>query len=131
MTFTLDAETIKVIALAESLTRAHVKDCAMMGDILVFIVEGPFLGKMIRQLEQMVKKRVKFVSYSPEVMQFLRNLIYPLEIEKKEEKEGVLYITGKDTETRAKLIGKNASHLRALEGIIKRHFPIQEIRVVQ
>ncbi len=131
MTFTLDADTIKIIALAESLTRAHVKDCAMMGETLVFIVEGPFMGKMIRRLEQMVKKRVKFVVYSTDIMQFLTNLVYPLEIEKKEEKEGILYITGKDNETRARLIGRNASTLRAIEGIVKRHFPIREIRIVQ
>ena len=129
--FSLDAETIKIIALAESLTHAHVKDCVPWGESRVFIVEGPFLGKQVRRLEQLIKKRVKFVFYSTDVVQFLKSLVYPLEIEKNEEKDGVLYISGKDTETRARLIGRGASTLRTIEAITKRHFPIKEIRVVK
>lgn len=129
--FSLDAEAIKTIALAESLTRAHVKDCVAWGESLVFIVDGLFMGKQIPRLEHLLKKRVKFVLYSTDIMQFLKSLVYPLEIEKKEEQDGILYVTGKDTETRARLIGRNASNLRAIETIVRRHFPIKEIKVVQ
>ncbi|MBI4441030.1 NusA-like transcription termination signal-binding factor [Candidatus Woesearchaeota archaeon] len=138
MKFTLDTTTIKTIALAESVTHAQIRDCVMLGDVMVFIVDegeiGMAIGKghsNVRRLEMLLKRRVKIIAYSEDVVQFIRNLMYPLEIEKKEEKEGILYITGKDVQTRAMLIGRNATTLRAIEEIVKRYFQIQEIRVVQ
>lgn len=138
MSFTLDTTTIKTITLAESITHAQVKDCFMWGEMLVFVFEEQDIGKVFarkgsnsRRLEQLLRKRVKLVGFSHDLIQFVKNLVYPLEIEKKEEQEGVLSITGKDTQTRAILIGRNASNLRAIEEIVKRYFPIKEIKVIQ
>lgn len=133
MTFTLGTTTIKTIALVESLTGAKIKDC-IQGEMLVFIFEEEKMGKVFAQrkrLENLLKKKVRFVAFHHDLLQFIKNLVYPLEIEKKEEKEGVLWITGKDMQTRAMLIGRNGSNLRFMEGIVKRYFPIKEIKVVQ
>ncbi len=133
MTFTLDTTTIKTIALVESLTGAKIKDC-IPGETFVFIFEEEKMGRVFAQrkrLEQLLKKKVRLVAFHPDLLQFIKNLVYPLEVEKKEEKDGVVYLTGKDTETRAMLIGRNGHYLRMMEDIVKRYFPIKEIKVVQ
>lgn len=138
MRFTLDTATIKTIALAESITHVSIMDCTNFGESIIFIVDEKDLGKALgkygsnaKMLERLLKKKVKLVGHSEDVFAFVKSLVYPLEIEKKEEKDGILYLTGKDTQTRAMLIGRNASNLRAIEEIVKRYFQIQEIKVVQ
>ncbi len=137
MTITLDTQTMQMIALFEQLTGAHVKDCVSGDEQVIFIVYEGEVGKAVgkggqhvRNLENKLKKRVKIVEFHSDVLQFVRNVVAPLELENVELKDAGLFIAAKDLKTRGLLIGRGASNLRLFEAIVKRYFPIKEIRVV-
>ncbi len=135
-TITLDKNAIQSIQLFEQLTHARCKDYIPQEAMSFFIVEPDNIGKAIgrhavhiRQLEKALRKKIKIIEYTPELKQFVQNVIAPLEIEHFEEQDGIVLLTAKDLKTRGMLIGRSASHLRLYEAIIKRYFPIQEIKV--
>ncbi len=130
-----DMEVMQIIALFERLTGAHVKDC-VMGNPLLFVVHEAEIAKAIgkggqnvRKLEAKLKKRVKVVEFNADVLQFVRNLVAPLQLHAVEFDDSRLVLTAKDLKTRGLLIGRNASNLRTYEAIIQRYFPIGEVRV--
>jgi len=136
MRFVLDTKTMQTIALFEQMTGAQVRDCIMGDEQVVFIVqEGEVAkaigkgGQHVRALEQRLKKRVKVVEYNPELVRFVQNVISPLEVKTVRIENNKVFLDAKDLKTRGLLIGRGASNLRFFEGIIKRYFPIDELRV--
>lgn len=135
-TITLDTTAIQSIQLFEHITHAKCRDYISQETLILFIVEPDNIAKAIgkhavhvRQLEQALRKKVRIIEYAPELERFIKNVISPLEIEYCEECDGTVVLTAKDLKTRGMLIGRNASHLRAFEAIIKRYFPIRELKV--
>jgi N utilization substance protein A len=133
----IDAETIKTISLFESITKAHVKDCFEFGERLTFIVgEGEAAkavgkkGANVVKLERMLKRKLKIAEYSPDMLTFIRNFIYPLKATDISQEGEIVTITGPDTNTKGLLIGKNAANLRALEEVVRKFFDVEEIKVV-
>jgi len=133
----LDTQTLKTIVLFEQLTGAHVKDCVPGDEQVVFIVhEGEIAkavgrgGQHVRNLEYKLKKRVKVVEYHTDIIQFVRNVVAPLELKEVEMQDATLFLAAKDLKTRGLLIGRGASNLRLFEAIVQRYFPIKELRVV-
>ena len=105
-----DFNLIKFISMFESLTKASVKDCFMQGEKLVFIVKenqiGRALGKggsNIKRLENTFKKKIKIAEFNPDLLQFIKNLVYPLQVKDIKEEEGVVIITPPDSKTRGYL----------------------------
>jgi N utilization substance protein A len=132
-----DFNLIKFISMFESLTKASVKDCFMQGDKLVFIVKENQIGKAlgkggsnIKRLENSFKKKIKIAEFNPDLLQFIKNLVYPLQIKDIKEEEDVVTITPPDSKTRGYLIGRAAVNLRNTEDIVKRYFEIKEIKVI-
>lgn len=134
----VDMETLRLIALFEKVTRARVKDCVLFKDRLTFIVEEgqlwQALGKdrvNLLKLEQLLNRKVKIVSFHPDKLQFIVNLIHPLRVvDIREDEEGVVTIKGGDTKTKGLMIGARAQNLRATEGIVRMYFECKEIKVV-
>ncbi|MBW3010720.1 NusA-like transcription termination signal-binding factor [Candidatus Woesearchaeota archaeon] len=121
----------------EKITRSKLKDFFQTEDMLIFIVQplqlrralGP-QGKNAKMLRQKFNKKIKIVEYNPNVITFIKNMIHPLKAVNITDEDGVVTIEGPDRETKALLIGRNASNLRALENAVKRYFSIKEIKVV-
>ncbi len=133
----LDMQTMQTIALFEQLTGAHVKDCVMSDEQVIFVVHegesGKAIGKggqHVRNLEYKLKKRVKIVEFHTDVLQFVKNLVAPVELREAKLQDTTLFLAAKDLKSRGLLIGRGASNLRTFEAIIQRYFPIKEIRVV-
>jgi len=129
-------EIIKYISVFESLTASKVRDC-VIGEKVWFIVEENEIGKAIgrkasniRRLENMLKRPIRVVEYSPDIKTFIRNLIYPLRADAIEVDGDICTITGPDTKTKGLLIGRDRKNLNFVTGIVKRHFPIDSIKVV-
>lgn len=125
------------MAFFEANTGARVKDCISEDEKLIFIVEENEMGKAIgrnganiKKIEGLLRKKVRLVEFSSDVLQFVRNLAYPIEISDAKNEEGIVIIHGKDTATRAMLIGRERSNVNHLAGIAKRYFDIKEIKVV-
>ena len=130
-----DSEIMKLMTLFESMTRAKLKDC-ILNERLLFIVEGNEIGKAIgkkgsniKRLENMLNKRIKVVEFSPDVLQFIKNLLYPLQTSGIENNDDVIVIQA-DTKTKSLIIGRNQQNLKNLISIVKRFFDIESIKVV-
>lgn len=131
-----DIDAMKFMSLFENITRAKLKDCIIKENMILFIVQPNEISKAIgskgvnvRKLERILNKRVKIVEFASEPVNFIKNLIHPLQVREINEEDGVYTLTPLDLKTRGLLIGRNASHLRAYEEIMKRYFPIKELKV--
>jgi len=132
-----DASLMKFISLFESITRAEVKDCFELGEKLVFVVKEGNIGKAlgkggsnIRRLESMLKKRLRVIEFNDDLLQFIKNIVYPSKVKDIVDEEGIIIITPPDSETRGYLIGRGAVNLNTTKEIVKRYFEIKDIRVV-
>ena len=126
---------MKLMTLFESMTGAKLKDC-ILNERLLFIVEENEIGKAIgkkgsniKRLENMLNKRIKVVEFSPDVLQFIKNLLYPLQTSGIENNDDVIAIQA-DTKTKSLIIGRNQQNLKNLISIVKRFFDIESIKVV-
>jgi len=130
-----DSEIMKLMTLFESMTGAKLKDC-ILNERLLFIVEENEIGKAIgkkgsniKRLENMLNKRIKVVEFNPDVLQFIKNMLYPLQTSGIENNNDIIEIRS-DTKTKSLIIGRNQQNLKNLISIVKRFFDIQEIKVV-
>jgi len=130
-----DSEIMKLMTLFESMTGAKLKDC-ILNERLLFIVEENEIGKAIgkkgsniKRLENMLNKRIKVVEFNQDVLQFIKNLLYPLQTSGIENNDDVIEIKS-DTKTKSLIIGRNQQNLKNLISIVKRFFDIESIKVV-
>lgn len=133
-----DVELIGLINLFEKVTRANVKDCFYNRERLVFIVENGEMGKAlgknkgnILKLEQTMNRKIKIVEFNPDILQFIRNLMFPLKILDISEQDGIVTIKGPDIKTKGLMIGARAQNLRNYEEITRKFFDnLKEIKVI-
>lgn len=133
-----DLELIRIISLFEKVSRARVKDCIIDSNKVLFIVEygevAKAVGKKganIRRMEHLLKRKIKIVEFNSSMLTFIKNLVYPAQIEDMEEQDGTVTIKPADTKSRGMMIGRNASNLRAFESVVQRYFKeLQEIKVM-
>lgn len=131
-----DALLLKTMALFESVTGAKLRDCVSLGSGLIFVVEPNELGRAlgpggrnVRRVEGLVRKKVRVVEFSDDCASFIKNLLYPVVVSNLVIEGDIVTIVAPDQQARSWLIGRNASRLRANEAVVKRYFPIQELRV--
>jgi len=133
-----DVETMKYISLFGKITKVNAKDCFKQDNKLIFIVDegraGMAVGnkgKNIKKLEKLLKKKIKIIEHNKDLIEFVKNVIYPLKAKEIKEEEGIITIVPVDNKTRGYLIGREASNLRNYEKIVKRYFDIDELKVAQ
>lgn len=131
-----DADMMKIMALFESCTGAKLKDY-ISNERLLFIVEENEVGKAvgkngsnIRRLEELLKKKVKVVGFSNDIRQFIRNMIYPLQVSDIVQEDNCITITGPNTKTKGLIIGRDKQNLNHLTSVVKRYFKVEDIKVV-
>lgn len=132
-----DIQSMKLMTLFESITRSHVKDMIIKEESLIFFVMPGEIGKAIgkkavniKTLERISKKKIKIIEYSDDLEKFVRNVIMPLKVHQIDIEGAVVTIKSPDSQTRGLLIGRAAANLRNFENLVKRYFPIDEIKVV-
>ena len=135
-----DINLMKFMQLFESLTRAKLKDCidnTEDNDQLIFVVEENEIGKAIgkggsnvKRLEGLLKKKIKIAEFNPDVKQFIRNFVMPLEVKDINEESGVVTIVGHDTKTKGLLIGRERKNLDNLKDVVRRYFEVEDIKVI-
>ncbi len=130
-----DIDALKYITLFESLTGAKVKDCVIDSNILFIIEKGDMglaigkHGKNINLVENTLKKQIRIVEYDEDVGQFIKNYSYPLRDLEVEKQDKLIKIKGKDTKTRAMLIGRDKVNLKKMMTIVNRFFDVDDISV--
>lgn len=131
-----DALLLGTMTLFENVTRAKLHDCISSDELLTFVVEphelgraiGP-KGKNVRRLEELVRKKVRVVEFNDDCVSFIKNLLYPVVVSNLVIEGDIVTIVAPDQQAKSWLIGRNASRLRANEAIVKRYFPVRELRV--
>lgn len=131
-----DITIMKYISLFESMTGTKLKDC-IVDDKLIFVVQEGQIGRAIgkaginvKRLNELLKKEIKIVEFSGNVIQFVANMIYPIRVQDIKEENGVISIIGGDTKTKGMLIGRESKNLHFLTDVVKRYFKIEQIRIV-
>jgi len=131
-----DSESMSLMALFESVTGAKVKDC-IVNEKVIFIIEENEMGKAIgknganiKMVESKLKKKVKLVEFSSNLLQFVKNIAYPAGVADITHDDGIVTIHGKDTSSKAMLIGRERQNIIHLSDIVKRYFNVREIKVV-
>ncbi|MBU0461520.1 MAG: NusA-like transcription termination signal-binding factor [Nanoarchaeota archaeon] len=134
-----DATTLQTMSLFERITRSQIKDCFFdeVQKRMVFIVQPGHLwralgpkGANVKKLEATLNRKIKIVEFNPDKLQFIKNMVFPLQVKNITEENGIVTLFGDDTKTKGLLIGRNAANLRNLEQNVRRYFEITEIKVV-
>ncbi|MGQ9582485.1 MAG: NusA-like transcription termination signal-binding factor [Thermoplasmatota archaeon] len=140
MQIRLDEETIKLIALFESVTRAEVRDCVVFEDAVVFIVNrgqaGAAIGEggeRIHRLRALLRRSVEVVEWADTPERFIRNLFHGfsvggVHIERRGGRLTALVSIPSSEKPRA--IGKQGRNLSRVRAILARHFGEIEAVVV-
>ena len=131
-----DSDSIKLITLFESMTGAKVKDL-IAGEKLIFIIKEGEMGKAIgkngvniKRMEDKLKKKIRLIEFSNDVLQFIKNVIHPLEASDIKNDGGIINIYGKDVHTKSMMVGREHQNINNLKDIVKRYFEINEIKVL-
>ncbi|MBI1969339.1 NusA-like transcription termination signal-binding factor [Candidatus Woesearchaeota archaeon] len=138
MKITYDQGLLQYMSLFENFTKAKLKDCFYDENLaaLTFIVQPGELGKAvgkkgetIKHVGQLLKKRIRVIEFSEDKLQFIKNMVQPLQVDSIEERGGKVVLQSADVKIKGLLIGKNAKNLRNLEKNVGRYFEVEEIRV--
>lgn len=128
-TFRLDTDSIKQIALFESITHAQVSDCLEMEDKLVFIVGEGNIGRAIgksgsnvKLLEKKFNKRVEIIEFNNDPVKFVANILRPIEVKSSEIKgdDSASYLNIVISGNRAMFPSKKVKKAKIL---LKKYFP--------
>jgi len=129
-------DEIKFMSLLEQFSGVSPKDIINEEEKITFVIPAGSIarcigkgGVVVKKLENLLKKKVKYVEFSDQLIQFIKNAVAPLELANVEEEGGVVVMTAADHQTRGMLIGRSAMNLRATEALVKRYFPITELKV--
>lgn len=132
-----DQEILEFMGLFSRLTPARLKDCFKEEGEYYCIVEEGDMGKAIGKngvVIQHIKNRLqiplRIIEYASSPEQFIRNIIYPVRVDTIEQQDNVFLITSPDYKSRSLLIGRDGRHIKMTTKIVKRFFPIEEVKVV-
>ncbi len=133
-----DNESLKVMSLFEKVTRTRLKDSFVDNNgLLTFIVNERELGRAVgkqavnvKKLEKLLNRKIKILEFNSNIINFIKNLIYPLKAREIKQEGEEIIIEDPDVKTKGLLIGKNAKNLRNTESIVKKYFQINEIKVI-
>lgn len=133
-----DASLMQFMNVFASMTGAELKDCFIdQKGLLVFVVREAQIGRAIgkdgfrvRRIEAALNRKIKIVEFNPDLVAFIKNMIYPLRAAEVTVDSGRVVIQPADLTTRGLLIGRAAQNLRNLEYCVRRYFEIEEIRVI-
>lgn len=133
----LDQRLIGYITLFENLTRAKVKDAFLdREDRVVFVVNegdaGKAIGKNgnnIKRISKMIKRNIKVIEYSSDVVDFIKSAINPIIADSIEIENNIVTIRSKDLHTKSILIGRDKRNINNLNNLVKKYFKDIEVKV--
>ena len=105
------------------------KDCFFEDEKLVFIVKEGDLGRAIgkqgstiKRLSSIIKRDIKLLEYSDDLIQFVKNLIYPIEVQKLYKEDSTIFIEEPNNKIKGKIYGRDRKNLSYINDILKKYF---------
>lgn len=128
---------MKYISFFDALSGVKIKDCFFdnYGKVIFIVKENDIAkaigrrGSNIKRFEEIFKKKAKVVEFSNNIEQFIRNYVAPIKVGEINVSSSVVTIHALDTKTRALVIGREGKNLENLTNILKRYFPIKEVKI--
>ncbi len=129
----LNQEIMGLSSLMERITKAKVKDCFTDEEGTVFFVVaagevGKAIGKSgsnIKKMQQELQRKVRVIEYSSEVVEFVKNIIYPLRAQSITEEQNMVVIQETNRKAKSLLIGRQGRNLKLINRAVQRFFPHQ------
>ena len=132
----IDQEILGLSSLMQKITRAKVVDCFHDPELIYFVVAQGEMGKAlgkgavnVKRLSQEIGKKVRIVEFSSQAEKFVKNLIYPLQVEKIIIGEGIIEIQDSNKKTKSLLIGRGGKQLALINRAVKRFFN-SEVKII-
>ncbi len=124
-------------SLMERITKAKVKDCFTDEEGSIFFVVAPGeIGKAIgkgasniKRLQQELQRKIRIIEYNDNVVEFVKNIIYPLHVQSITEEQNVIIIKETNKKAKSLLIGRQGRNLKLIDRAVKRFFQ-HEIKVI-
>ncbi len=124
-------------SLMERITKAKVKDCFTDEEDSIFFVVAPGeLGKAIgkgasniKRLQQELQKKIRVIEYHDNVIEFVKNIIYPLRVQSITEEQDAIIIKETNKKAKSLLIGRQGRNLKLINRAVKRFFN-REVKVI-
>jgi len=136
---TFTTETMQYIALFESTTGAHAKDCLLLDDDskILFVVKtgdmGLAIGKSgsnINRVKKQIGRLIEVIEYSEDPKEFIRNLFQPAAVKniviatKGDRSIAIVDIATKD---KGLAIGKNGRNIQKVKLLAQRHHKLDDV----
>ncbi len=135
----INQETLGLSPLMERITGVRVKDCFRddTGEVIYFVVESGQLGKAIgnngvnlKKIQDKLGKRVRIIEYRYNVIDFVKNVIYPLKVDEIVQDGSIILIRENNRKTKSLLIGRDGKKLKLINRAVKRFFSVEEVKIV-
>ncbi len=137
---TFNTETMRYIALFESLTGAHAKDCLVLegeDSRIVFVVKsgdmGLAIGKNgnnINRVKKQIGRHIEVIEYNDDPKEFVKNLFQPAAIKsiaistKGDRSVAIVDVAAKD---KGLAIGKNGRNINKVKLLAQRHHKVDDV----
>lgn len=135
----LSNENMQYINMVSKITKADVLDCVITDDILIFIVHQGQLGiaigikaKNLEKLRNLFKKRIKFIEYSTDKENFVKNLCKPYKVKNitlEGEGENTIAKVEVDISDKSKIIGKSGKNIEIIRQLAQRHHNLKDVQI--
>ena len=133
----LDADSLRIFAMFESMTGAELKDVIEEEDRIVFVVVegqvGRALGKgaiNLKRLRESLQKEIVLLGYAADKEQFLKNVFHRFKVEgvEWEDRNGDMIAHVKiPQEDKGKAIGKGGRNIQLARMLMKRHHQVGDV----
>lgn len=133
----LDAETLRIFAMFEGMTRASLKDVLDEEDRIIFVVDEGQVGRAVgkgavnlKRLRENMQKEVVLIGFAADREQMLKNVFHRFTVEKVEweDRNGdiIAHVTI-PAEEKGKAIGKGGRNIQLARTLMKRHHQVADV----
>jgi transcription termination/antitermination protein NusA len=139
----LTSDELRLMSLFQSITTATARDCIVDDKMerVIFVVNkghmGLAIGKggtTIRQLQNVVAKKVELVEYSDDPSEFIRNILNSdmiNEVKINERVDGTMHaIVSVDAKKKGVVVGREGRNAEKARLLAKRYFQISNVLIV-
>jgi N utilization substance protein A len=135
----LDADTLRIFAMFEGMTKASLKDVIDEEDRIIFVVEEGQIGRAVgkgaanlKRLRENMQKEVVLIGYAADREQMLKNVFHRFQVESVEweDRNGDIIAHVKVLqEEKGKAIGKGGRNIQLARMLMKRHHSVADVSV--
>jgi N utilization substance protein A len=135
----LDADTLRIFAMFESLTHTSLKDVLDEEERIIFVVEEGQIGRAIgkgainlKRLRENLGKEVVLIGFAADKEAFVKNVFHKFKVEsiEWEDRNGDIIAHVKvPQEEKGKAIGKGGRNIQLARTLLKRHHQVADVSV--